>query len=209
VRCRCQTDDTDRLQRRPRNYERTSPANPAIDQAVRQPARRGRGEHDSPAGEGLRVSRPERRREGAGGQPLPQLECGPVVAAVHGEHAFPHPGTSVESNPGVQEASTGAGESETPRGDAERVRGAQRWIVAGEGLVKVDPHRLRRGDLPVGRSARERFIPLHVIRTHERILPSITGSTRVFFPCIEDWGPARPRARSTDRSEHDPSPPLA
>ena len=115
------------------------------------------------------------RGDGTGGQPVPQLQCCPVVAAVHGERALPHPGTGREPDPGVQESRTGAGESKTPRAHTERVRGAQRWIVPGEGLVEVDDHRLRRGDLPVGRSAGERLVPLHVIRTHDRILRSQYG----------------------------------
>jgi len=65
----------------------------------------------------------------------------------------------------------GAAEAKTPGGHPERVRGAQRWIVPGEGLVEVDGHRLRRGDLPVGRGARERLLPPPTRpRTHARII---------------------------------------
>jgi len=95
-----------------------------------------------------------------------------VVAAAHGEGAFPHPGAGVESDPGVQETRAGAGELETAGGDAERVRGAQRWIVAGEGLLEVVAHRLRRGDLPVGRGTGKRLIPPSIVRTRARILRS-------------------------------------
>jgi hypothetical protein len=109
--------------------------------------------------------------DGAGGQPLPQLQCCPVVAAVHSERAFPHPGAGREPDPGKQQAGTAAAEAQTPRAHAERVRGAQGGVVAGQGLVEVDGHRPRRGDLPVGRGARKRFLrPPTRPRTHARTI---------------------------------------
>jgi len=110
------------------------------------------------------------RGDGAGRQPLPQFECCSVVPAVHGESAFAEPGAGGEPDPGVELASAVAGESKAAGAHPQRVRGAQRWIVAGEGLVEVDGHRLWRGHLPVGRGAWERFVPPRICRTHERML---------------------------------------
>ncbi len=77
------------------------------------------------------------RGDGAGGQPLPQLQRCSVVAAVHGERAIPHPGAGREPDPGVQPAGAVAAEAQTPRAHAERVRGAEGGVVAGQGLVEV------------------------------------------------------------------------
>jgi len=78
-----------------------------------------------------------------------------VVAAVHGEGTFGEPGAGIEPNPGVQQAGAVSGEAETAGGDAKWVYGAQWWAVAGHGLVEVDGHRSRRGDLAVGGGTRD------------------------------------------------------
>ncbi len=40
--------------------------------------------------------------DGTGGQPVPQLQCCPLVAAVHGERALPHPRAVREPDPGME-----------------------------------------------------------------------------------------------------------
>jgi len=72
---------------------------------------------------------------------------------------FPHPGAGIQPDPRMQLPGAVAAEPKSAGGDAERVPGAQGWVVAGNGLVEVNGHRLRRSDLPVGRRARKRSAP--------------------------------------------------
>ncbi len=129
-----------------------------------------------------------------------------MVAAVNGERAFPHPGAGVEPDPGMELARAVTSQTETTGGDAERVPGAQRWIVAGEGLVEVDAHRLWRGDLPVGRGTGKRLVPSRIRRTHERILRSHLGPCCSFLSPKTGRSLTRPRGRalSTVRVERHP-----
>ncbi len=69
--------------------------------------------------------------DGAGRQPLPQLECCSVVAAVHGESAFAEPGAGGEPDPGVELAGAVAGESKAAGAHPQRVRRIQAVNATG------------------------------------------------------------------------------
>ncbi len=77
------------------------------------------------------------RGDGAGGQPVPQFQCCPVVAAVHGERAFPHPGAGREPDPGVQLSGAVTSEAQAPRAHAEWVGGAQGGGVAARAWSRL------------------------------------------------------------------------